>query len=168
MKVRGATGADVPAIAAVYAHHVLTGLGTFEEAPVSEEDMRARLNAVLDEGFPWLVVEGFEGEVLGYAYATPFRPRSAYRFTVENSVYVAPQAHRRGAGRALLEALIEACRAMGKRQMLAVIGDSNNEGSIGLHLACGFEPCGTLREVGFKHERWVDVILMQKALEPPD
>ena len=164
MQVREATSADISAITAIYAHHVLHGLGTFEETPPDEADMAARFAAVNDSGHPWLIAEDETGAVLGYAYATPFRPRSAYRFTVENSVYVAPSAHRRGAGRALLEALIDACRDLGKREMLAVIGDSGNAGSIGLHAACGFGHTGHFRDVGFKHGRWVDIVFMQKTL----
>ncbi len=168
MQVRAATSADVPAITALYAHHVLHGLGTFEETPPDEADMASRFAAVLDSGHPWLIAEDQTGPVLGYAYATPFRPRSAYRFTVENSVYVDPRAHRRGAGRALLEALIAACRDLGKREMLAVIGDSRNVSSIGLHAACGFEHTGHFRDVGFKHGRWVDIVFMQKTLTAAD
>ena len=164
IRVRAAERIDVPAITAIYAHHVLHGLGTFEEIPPDETDMHARFRAVIDIGHPWLVAEDEAGAMLGYAYATPFRPRSAYRFTVENSVYVAQAAHRRGAGRALLEALVEACRSLGKREILAVIGDSGNAGSIGLHAACGFERTGHFRDVGFKHGRWVDIVFMQKSL----
>ena len=164
MRVRSATANDVAAITAIYAHHVLHGLGTFEETPPDEADMAGRFKAVMEVGHPWLVAEDEDGGLLGYAYATPFRPRSAYRFTVENSVYVAETAHRRGAGRALLETLIEACRTLGKREMLAVIGDSGNAGSIGLHAACGFEHTGHFRDVGFKHGRWVDIVFMQKTL----
>ena len=170
MRVRAATASDVPVITAVYAHHVLHGLGTFEETPPDEHEMAERFLTVIGAGHPWLVAEDKHGAILGYAYATPFRPRSAYRFTVENSVYVAPDAHRRGAGRALLEALIAACRTLGKREILAVIGDSGNAGSIGLHAACGFEHTGQFRNVGFKHGRWLDVVFMQKTLrdEPGD
>jgi phosphinothricin acetyltransferase len=164
MKVRAAAMSDVRALTAIYANHVLHGLGTFEETPPDEPNMAARLQGVIGDGHPWLVAEDEDGAILGYAYATPFRPRSAYRFTVENSVYVAAEAHRRGAGRALLEALIDACRALGKREMLAVIGDSGNAGSIGLHLACGFEHTGHFRNVGFKHGRWLDIVFMQKTL----
>ena len=132
--------------------------------------MAERFLTVIGAGHPWLVAEDKDGAILGYAYATPFRPRSAYRFTVENSIYVAQAAHRRGAGRALLDALIQACRASGKREMLAVIGDSGNTGSIALHLACGFKHTGHFRDVGFKHGRWLDVVFMQKTLrdEPGD
>ncbi len=164
MQLREATPNDVPAITAIYAHHVLHGRGTFEETPPDERDMAGRLSAVHDAGLPWIVATDEGGAVLGYAYATPFRARSAYRFTVENSVYVSPDAHRRGAGRALLDALIVACHALGKREMLAVIGDSGNSGSIALHAACGFEPMGQFHDVGFKHERWLDIVFMQKTL----
>lgn len=154
---------DLAAIHEIYAHHVRTGLGTFEEAPPSVEEMAGRQAAVLERGLPYLVAEA-DGRVLGYAYAGPFRTRSAYRYTVEDSVYVAADAHRRGVGRTLLQAVIARCEAMGLRQMLAVIGDSGNDGSIGLHRACGFEFKAVLPGVGFKFGRWVDIVWMQLPL----
>jgi phosphinothricin acetyltransferase len=164
MKLRPAEPEDVPAIQAIYAHHVLHGLGTFEEVPPTQADMASRCAAVLDRGLPWLVAE--DGEVLGYAYAGPFRTRAAYRFTVEDSVYVAEAARGRGVGRALLTAIIAECEAMGLRQMVGVIGDSGNAASIALHRALGFELKATVEAVGWKHGRWVDVVWMQRALGP--
>jgi phosphinothricin acetyltransferase len=164
VRLRPAEPEDVPAIQAIYAHHVLHGLGTFEEVPPSPAEMAERCAAVLDRGLPWLVAE--EGEVLGYAYAGPFRTRAAYRFTVEDSVYVAEAARGKGVGRALLTAIIAECEAMGLRQMVGVIGDSGNAASIALHRACGFELKAIVPAVGWKHGRWVDVVWMQRALGP--
>jgi len=164
MKVRTATGADVEAIAAIYAHHVLNGMGTFEEIPPTPAEMAARMATVQALGLAWFVAEGQDGRILGYAYAGPFRTRTAYRHTVEDSVYVAAGAEGRGVGRALLTAVIDASRAAGMKQMLALIGDSANAGSIALHKAMGFEPAGVMRDVGFKAGRWLDVVVMQKAL----
>jgi phosphinothricin acetyltransferase len=164
MKIRLATSADAAAITAIYGHHVLTGLGTFEETPPSLEDMTARLVAVQGQGMPWLVAE--DSEVAGYAYAAPFRARAAYRYVVEDSVYVAPGRRGQGVGRALLEVLIGRCEGLGLRQMIAIIGDSGNQGSIGLHAALGFAPVGVAPAVGWKHERWVDIVWMQRPLGP--
>lgn len=161
--LRAATDADLPAIQAIYAHHVLHGLGTFEETPPDLAEITARRKAVVEKGLPWLVADA-GGEILGYAYAGPFRPRSAYRFAVEDSIYVAPSAARRGVGKALLAELLTRCAAWGARQMVAVIGDSGNAGSIGVHSALGFANMGKIAGVGFKHGRWVDVVIMQKAL----
>jgi L-amino acid N-acyltransferase YncA len=163
MIVRAATPADVAAITAIYARHVLTGTATFEEVPPEEAEMVARIAEVQARGQPWLVAE-VGGAVAGYAYAGMFRARSAYRFSVENSVYISPEAQRQGVGRRLMEEVIEACRAAGYRQMLALIGDSENAGSIRLHQALGFAPVGVFRDVGFKMDRWLDVVMMQKAL----
>ena len=163
MNLRDAGEADAPAVASVYAWHVLNGLGTFEEQPPSRDEMAARMRAVAARGLPWLIAEA-DGRLLGYAYAGPYRDRSGYRFTAEDSVYVAPDAQRRGAGRALLIAVIERCTALGLRRLLAAIGDSGNTASIELHRACGFEVCGTLHAVGFKHGRWLDVVFMERAL----
>jgi phosphinothricin acetyltransferase len=165
--VRTATAADAAALAAIYSHHVLHGFGTFEEIPPSPADMDARRLAVVAHGLPYLVAEA-DGRVLGYAYAAPFRPRAAYRYTVEDSIYVAPEAQGRGVGRALLAAVLDQCAALGLRQVVAVIGDSNNAGSIAVHRALGFEPAGVGRNVGFKHGRWVDVVWMQKPLNGGD
>lgn len=170
--VRTSEGRDLPAITAIYRHHVLHGAATFEIAPPGEGEMGRRRAETLARGLPHLVAE-LDGETAGYAYGAPYRPRAAYRYTVEDSVYVAPALARRGAGRALLEALIEACTARGCRQMVAVIGDSANAASIGLHAACGFVRVGMLPNVGFKFGRWIDSVLMQRALgrgggAPPD
>jgi len=163
MKIRPASFSDVPTITRIYAHAVTTGTASFELYPPDEAEMTRRMRAVLEGGFPYLVAEE-GGTVVGYAYASFYRTRPAYRFTVEDSVYVAPDAQRRGVGRALLIGLIEACTALGFRQMIAVIGDSNQAASIGLHRACGFDHVGNLRNVGWKFDRWLDTPLMQLAL----
>lgn len=163
MIIRAARDEDRPAISAIYAHHVLHGTGTFEEEPPSVETIAQRREAVLANGLPWLVAER-EGVVIGYCYAQKYHPRSAWRFTLEDAIYVAPDAQRSGAGRALLDELIRQCMALGYHQMVAVIGDSANAGSIGLHRACGFEPAGLLKNVGRKFDRELDVVLMQRAL----
>jgi L-amino acid N-acyltransferase YncA len=165
MKVRPAHTGDIPAIQAIYAPHVLNGVGTFEEEPPSADEMARRLHAVHEQGLPWLVAEDYHGVVLGYAYAGPFRTRAAYRFTLEDSIYVSPGAQRQGVGRALLMNLVKACEAWGCRQLLALIGGSDNHGSIRLHAGLGFVPSGVLRDVGFKAGHWVDVVVMQKALK---
>jgi phosphinothricin acetyltransferase len=165
--LRDARDEDMGAIQAIYAHHVLHGLGSFEEVPPSFDDMKARRAAVLAAGLPWLVAE-IDGHIAGYAYAGPFRPRAAYRYAVEDSVYIAPDFTRRGVGHALLTELIARCEAGPWRQMLAVIGDSGNQGSVGLHRALGFSPVGTFASVGFKFGRWVDVVLMQRPLGAGD
>jgi len=167
MHLRPATDADIPAIRSIYAHHVLKGLASFEIEPPSLDEMRRRFAAITGAGYPYLLAEAAAG-VLGYAYASAYRSRPAYRHTVENSVYVAATAVGRGVGRQLLTALIEECTRCGHRQMLAVIGDSANAASIGLHRACGFTDCGTLRSVGFKSGRWVDSVIMQRALGESD
>lgn len=163
--VRAAETADLPAIQAIYAHHVLHGLASFEEEPPPVEELRARRQKVLDLGLPYLAAE-LDGAVVGYAYAGTYRPRPAYRFTVENSVYVRDGLAGRGVGKALLGALIDRCSTGPWRRMLAVIGDSDNRASIGLHRSCGFRLVGTLEAVGFKHGRWVDSVLMQRPLGP--
>jgi len=172
MIVRPATLDDAAAIAALYGHHVLHGTGTFEEAPPSPGDIAVRMKAVLDAGYPWLIVEA-DGRVVAYAYAGPYHRRSAYRFTAEDSVYVANEERGKGYGRAALAAVIDACEAIGLRRIVAVIGDSQNEGSIGLHRALGFSFCGTLPGVGYKAGQWLDVVFMQLPLNggeqsPPD
>jgi phosphinothricin acetyltransferase len=167
--VRDATEADVPAIHAVYAHHVEHGSGSFELAPPALAEMARRRAEIVGKGMPYLVaVEdgGGDARVLGFAYAAPYRPRAAYRYTVEDSVYVAPDAIGRGVGAVLLEALIETCTRLGFRQMVAVIGDSENRRSIRLHEKAGFARAGTLHAVGYKFERWVDSVTMQRALGP--
>ena len=165
--VRTARFADARPVAAIYGHHVLNGLGTFEEEPPGTTEMASRIEAVLKRGLPYLVAEQV-GTVVGFAYASPLRPRAAYRYTVEDSVYVAPDAAGRGVGKAVLGAVLGRCEAMGLRQVMAVIGDSGNAGSIGLHRSLGFEPAGICRSVGFKHGRWVDTVWMQKALNTGD
>lgn len=165
--VRDAQEADMPAIQAIYTHHVLHGLASFEETPPGVEEMLARRQAVLGLGLPYLAAEA-GSRIVGYSYASSYRPRPAYRHTVEDSVYVAPGEAGRGIGGALLAALIARCEAGPWRQMLAVIGDSGNAGSVALHRRFGFEPVGTLRSVGFKHGRWVDTVLMQRSLGPGD
>ncbi|ALJ75392.1 Phosphinothricin N-acetyltransferase [Burkholderia pseudomallei] len=161
--VRDATEHDLEAIQAIYAHHVLTGVASFEETPPSVDDLRARREAVRRHGLPYLVAE-LDGVVAGYAYATPYRPRSAYRYAIEDSIYVNEACRGRGIGRVLLAALIARCEAGSWRQMIAVIADGGRGGSTSLHRALGFEPIGTLRGVGFKHGRWIDTALMQRVL----
>lgn len=172
MEVRPTTATDAPALAAVYGHAALHGLGTFEEEAPSPAEMEARRLRCTGLGLPHLVAT-LEGRVAGFAAAVPFRPRAAYRYTAEDSVYVAPWAQGRGVGGALLRALVAECEALGLRRLLAVIGDGGNAGSIALHRACGFVPAGVLPAVGWKHGRWLDVVLMQRDLNgggaaPPD
>jgi L-amino acid N-acyltransferase YncA len=161
--IRPSTPDDVPAIAAIYGWNVLNGTGTFElEAPDGTE-MARRRDDVLSKGLPWLVAER-DGEVLGYAYANHFRPRRAYRFCLEDSIYLAPAAKGQGVGKLLLAELMSQCEARGARQMLAVIGDSANVASIGVHRTLGFEQTGLIRAAGWKFDRWLDVVMMQRAL----
>lgn len=163
LAVRACTPADLPAVQAIYAHHVLTGTGTFEEEPPSLAEITARFEAVVARGLPWLVAED-GGVVLGYAYAGPYRQRSAYRFTVENSVYVAPLAAGGGVGSRLMAAVIDNCEALGCRLMVAVIGDGANTASIRLHRAMGFKDAGILPGAGLKFGQWRDVVFMTLAL----
>jgi L-amino acid N-acyltransferase YncA len=163
MLIRPAQAADAAALAAIYGHEVAHGFGTFEETAPSAAQMAARVAAVERHGLPYLVAES-DGLVTGFAYAAPFRTRAAYRHTVEDSVYIAPDRQGQGIGKALLAAVIAACEPLGLRQMVAVIGGSDNAGSIGLHRACGFNDIGVMRAVGFKAGRWVDVVMMQRAL----
>jgi L-amino acid N-acyltransferase YncA len=163
MIIRPATPDDAAAMAAIYEHHVLHGAGTFEETPPTPDEMVARLEAVRARGLPWVVAQG-AGRILAYAYAAPYRLRSAYRYTGEDSVYVAPDAQRRGVGRAALQRVIDDCETLGLRRLVAVIGDSGNAGSLALHWSMGFETVGTLPAVGYKHGRWLDVVVMHKAL----
>jgi L-amino acid N-acyltransferase YncA len=167
MLIRPATAADAEALAAIYGHHVLHGFGTFEEVPPTPDEMERRRQAITTDGLPFLLAEE-AGRVLGYAYAGPFRPRAAYRYTVEDSVYIAPDAVGKGVGRAVLSAVLDACQGIGLRQVMAVIGDSENAASIGLHRALGFEAAGVGKSVGFKHGRWVDIVWMQKPLNGGD
>ena len=165
--IRAATPEDLEAITAIYAHAVQFGTASFEVDPPTHAEMLERYRAIVDKGFPYLVaVRG--GQVLGYAYANAYRPRPAYRFTVEDSIYIHPDHQGQGIGRALLEPLIAACTALGLRQMIGVIGDSRSAGSIALHRSLGFEPVGIARSVGFKHGRWLDQVLMQKRLGAGD
>ncbi len=163
MDLRPATPADLPAISAIYAHHVRTGLASFETEPPSVLELTRRFEAITDGGYPYLVAHA-EGGVVGYAYANVYRTRPAYRFTVEDSIYIAPQAVGRGIGRALLARLVSECEARGYRQMLAVIGDCANLASIVVHQRCGFTQKCVLDAVGFKFGRWVDSVLMQRPL----
>ncbi len=163
--IRPATLADIPAITRIYAHAVTHGTASFELEPPTEAEMARRMQAVLDGNFPYFVAE-IDGKIAGYAYASLYRTRPAYRFTVEDSVYVSSDSHRRGVGKALLVKLIEACTALGFRQMIAVIGDSDQAASIGVHKACGFEPAGNLKNIGWKFGKWLDTPLMQLALGP--
>jgi phosphinothricin acetyltransferase len=165
VRLRPAETADFDAIHAIYRHHVLNGLGSFEEEPPDRAELVRRHAAVVGNDLPYLVALA-DTRLVGYAYAGPFRARSAYRFTVEDSIYIAPDAIGHGVGRALLAELIARCTALGKRQMIAVIGDSANAGSIALHTALGFGQPMTLHGAGFKLGRWVDIVLMQRALGP--
>ena len=165
--VRPVRETDIPAVTAIYAHAVLHGFASFEVDPPDEAEMTKRMRAVVDGGFPYVVAE-VDGKVLGYAYAGLYRTRPAYWNSAENSVYVSPDAHRLGVGRALLKEIIEIMSERGFRQMIAVIGDSGNAGSIGLHRALGFTYCGVIHSVGYKHGRWLDSVIMQRALGPGD
>jgi L-amino acid N-acyltransferase YncA len=162
-EIRPAIEADLPAITDIYEHAVRYGTATFELVPPDLAEMRRRYRALMEGGYPYLVGV-LEGRVVGYAYAGPYRPRPAYRFTVENSVYLAPAIHRRGIGLKLMQRLIAECEARGYRQMIAVIGDSANAGSIGVHAKTGFQMIGTHPDVGFKFGRWLDTVMMQRAL----
>lgn len=163
MIIRASTPADITAAHAVYAHHVRTGTASFELEPPALEEMARRRSALTDKGLPWLVAER-DGRLLGYAYAGPYRTRPAYDWTLEDSIYIAPDAHGQGIGKALLTRLIDACTTLGYRQMVAVIGDSANAGSVGLHRSCGFHHAGVLQAVGWKFGRWIDSVLMQRPL----
>ncbi len=165
--IRPATGTDIPAIAAIYAHHVRHGRASFETEPPDEAEMRRRHAANAGAGYPYLVAER-GGVVVGYAYGSAYRPRAAYRDTVENSVYLRPDEAGRGTASALLAALIATCAECGFRQMIAVVGDSANTPSIKLHERHGFRLVGTLRSVGFKHGQWLDTVLLQRELGPGD
>ena len=167
MELRSATLADMGAIHAIYAHHVRHGLASFEIEPPSAREMGRRFESIAGGGYPYLVAVEAES-VLGYAYASAYRTRPGYLYTVEDSVYVAPGHAGRGVGRQLLGRLIEECERRGYRQMLAVIGDSANAASIELHRACGFTHRGTLRSVGLKFGRWIDSVLMQRELGESD
>ncbi len=164
MNIRPATPADIPAIARIYGESVINGTASFELEPPDEAEMARRMSELTGKDFPYLAADD-GGELAGYAYAALYRTRPAYRFTVEDSVYIAPERQRGGVGRALLAALIEACETRGFRQMIAVIGDSPRQAaSVGLHKALGFQHVGILQDVGFKHGHWCDTLLMQRAL----
>jgi phosphinothricin acetyltransferase len=163
--IRAATAADIPAITAIYDHAVRHGTASFELDPPDAAEMARRRQVLVDGGFPYLVAEA-DGAVAGYAYAGPYRPRPAYRWSVEDSVYVAPARQRRGVGRTLLDRLVAEAEARGFRQMIAVIGDSAQTPSIELHRAAGFRLIGTVESVGHKFGRWLDTVLMQRPLGP--
>jgi phosphinothricin acetyltransferase len=167
LTIRPSTAADLPALTDIYGHAVAQGTGTFELDCPDEAEMTRRRDDVLAKGLPWIVAER-EAQVLGYAYANHFRPRRAYRFCLEDSIYLAPKAQGQGVGRLLLAELLSQCEMRGARQMLAVIGDSANLGSIAVHRACGFEPTGSFKAAGWKFDRWLDVVLMQKRLGDGD
>ncbi|HYM30639.1 MAG TPA: GNAT family N-acetyltransferase [Candidatus Cybelea sp.] len=166
-KLRAVAAADFKTIQAIYAHHVLHGLASFEEDPPDVAEIARRHASVAAAGLPWIVAEA-DGRVLGFAYAGPYRARPAYRYAVENSIYIDASLRRAGLGRLLLARLIEQCAEAGRRQMIAIIGDSENHASIGLHASLGFTMVGNLRSVGFKFGRWVDSVIMQRALGPGD
>ena len=165
--IRPSQDSDISQITAIYAHHVHHGTGTFEVEPPNEADMTQRRADVLSKSLPYLVAA--EGEqLLGFAYCNWFKPRPAYRFSAEDSIYLAPEAAGRGLGRALLAELMTQAERAGVRKLIAVIGDSNNLGSIGVHRSAGFSHVGTLKSCGWKFERWLDVVLMDKALGAGD
>lgn len=166
--IRPSHAQDIAAIAAIYRHHVLYGTGTFEIDPPSDQEMSARREDVLGKGLPYLVAVDDAEQVLGYAYANWFKPRPAYRFSAEDSIYVAEAARGQGVGALLLEALCEACQAAGVRKLIAVIGDSHNAGSIGVHTHSGFSHVGTLSSMGWKFGRWLDIVMMDKTLGEGD
>jgi len=161
--IRSSRDEDVPAIAAIYAHHVLHGTGTFETEPPSASDMAARRADVLAKGLPYLVAEQ-EGQIVGFAYGNWFKPRPAYRYSVEDSVYLAPRLERQGLGRALLAELLARCETAGIRKVMAIIGDSANAGSVGVHRAVGFTQVGIVEACGWKLGAWRDIVIMQKTL----
>jgi L-amino acid N-acyltransferase YncA len=165
--IRPSRDEDIAAITAIYRHHVLTGTGTFEIDPPSEADMLARRADVLGKGLPYLVVED-AGQVLGFAYCNWFRPRAAFRFSAEDSIYMAPSTHQKGLGRALLAELCRHAEGVGVRKMIAVIGDSANAGSIGVHRSLGFTDAGSVTSCGWKFDRWLDMVFMEKPLGAGD
>ena len=167
MDIRHVTETDLPEIQSIYAHHVLTGTGTFEEVPPSVEEMRERFREGIGEGGVWLAASDATG-VLGFAYYAQFRDRSAYRFAAENSIYVRQDVRGQGVGKVLVAKLIEEAEARGFRQMIAVIGDSENAGSVGVHASLGFRIVGTLHAAGVKFGRWLDVVFMQRPLGSGD
>ena len=165
--MRPALPDDLAAIQAIYSHHVLTGLASFEEAPPPAAELGRRYDEVIAKKLPYLVAD-FGGTVAGFGYCAPYRARSAYRYALEDSIYVRHDMTGRGVGKRLLDELIQRCEGLGYRQIIAVIGDSANQASIGVHAACGFLRVGTLRSVGFKFGRWVDSVYMQRPLGAGD
>ncbi len=162
-KIRPSTSTDIPSITSIYAHHVLHGTGTFETGPPSEQDMAERRADVLSKGLPYLVIEDTTG-VVGFAYCNWFKPRPAYRFSAEDSIYLAPSTRGRGLGKLLLVEMMAQAERCGVRKLIAVIGDSANQASVGVHRACGFNHVGLLANCGWKFDRWLDVVLMDKAI----
>ena len=167
VRLRPAVAGDIAAIHGIYSHHVLKGLASFEEVPPTTDELLRRHREVTGQGLPYLVAE-IGREIAGYGYCALYRTRSAYRYSLEDSVYVRHDMHGRGVGSALLGELIRRCEALGYRQLIAVIGDSAHAASIGLHASLGFLRVGTLRSVGFKFGRWVDSVIMQRSLGPGD
>ena len=165
VSIRDVTEADIPAIQRIYAHHVEHGIATFELTPPSQQEMLARYHRIQAERMPYLAACE-DGQLLGYCYANTYRPRPAYRFTVEDSIYLSPDHQGRGVGRQLLQALVSRCETGPWRQMVAVISGEGSEASVALHQKLGFVHAGNLRTVGFKHGRWIDTILMQRMLGP--
>ncbi len=163
MKIVNAEEKHIPAIRDIYAHHVIHGTGSFETAPPDTQEMLARLEKIHSLGLPWVVALQ-EDKVIGYCYLTRYRERYAYRYTLEDSIYIAPAAQRQGAGNALLRHVIDWAETHGYRQLIAMVGDSNNQGSLKVHQQVGFTEIGTLKDVGFKHGRWLDTVLLQRAL----
>lgn len=173
MKIVNAEEKHIPAIRDIYAHHVLHGTGSFETDPPDTHEMLARLEKIRSLGLPWVVALQ-EDKVIGYCYLTRYRERYAYRYTLEDSIYIHPAAQRQGAGKALLRHVIDWAETQGYRQLIAIVGDSNNQGSLKVHQQVGFTEIGTLKDIGFKHGRWLDTVLMQRNLGegnstlPPD
>jgi L-amino acid N-acyltransferase YncA len=167
VSIAPALPADAAEVAEIYAHHVLHGVASFETAPPPAAEMAARMGKIVEQGWPWLIARDPDGAMLGYAYASQFRDRAAYRFTCEDSIYIRQDRHGQGLGKALLSALIEACEACGFRQMIGVIGGAGSA-SIALHAALGFTHAGTMRSIGRKHGCWLDTVYMQRALGEGD
>ena len=168
VRIRDVQAQDLPRVQAIYAHHVLNGLASFEEIAPDLAEVRRRYEAILTGGFPYIIAEtdapNSPANLAGYAHAGPYRTRPAYRYSIENSVYIAPECIGQGVGRALLSELIVRCTALGYRQMIAIIGDSGHSASIGLHRSLGFAGAGIIQSVGFKFGRWVDSVIMQRPL----
>jgi phosphinothricin acetyltransferase len=167
VEIRPAKPDDLAAVHAIYSHHVLKGLASFEEVPPAREEIARRYQDVTSSGLPWIVAQ-YGDRIAGYGYCALYRTRSAYRYSLEDSIYVHHEMHGRGIGSALLAELIRLCEAAGYRQLIAVIGDSAHAASINLHAAAGFVRVGTLRSVGFKFGRWVDSVIMQRPLGKGD